>query len=97
MMLVGTICAVLLTPFVVRRSNLAAGLVALAGLLIALLSLLIVELLSRTLFGAPEERWKYLWTRPTYVYYRDTFFEVQPLFAQVIKEQSEVLATFDRS
>jgi NADH-quinone oxidoreductase subunit N len=46
LVLVGAICAVLLTPFVVRRSNLAAGLVALAGLLIALLSLLLVQPLS---------------------------------------------------
>jgi hypothetical protein len=32
------------------------------------------RLLSRTVFGSPEDRWKYLWTRPTYTYYRDTFF-----------------------
>lgn len=30
--------------------------------------------LFQSMFGGPEERWRYLWTRPTYTYYRDDFF-----------------------
>ena len=30
--------------------------------------------LFQTVFGAPDARWKFLWTRPTYTYYRDEFF-----------------------
>ncbi len=44
--LIGTIVAVLLTPFFVKKSNTACGLVALAGLVIALLSLLYVQYVS---------------------------------------------------
>ncbi|ABS28170.1 helicase-related protein [Anaeromyxobacter sp. Fw109-5] len=32
------------------------------------------RLLFETIFGEPKSRWKYLWTRPTYTYYRDAFF-----------------------
>lgn len=42
MWIIATIIAVLLTPFFVKRSNVACGLVALAGLGMALISLLIV-------------------------------------------------------
>src|SRR6185436_7660655 len=30
--------------------------------------------LFQTVFGPAETRWKFLWTRPTYTYYRDDFF-----------------------
>ena len=40
--LIATIVAVLITPFFTRKSNVACGLVALAGLAAALLSLVIV-------------------------------------------------------
>jgi hypothetical protein len=36
--------------------------------------------LFRLLFGARTSRWRYLWTRPSYLYYRDEFFgEIDPL------------------
>src|SRR5438270_12388923 len=41
--LIATIVAVLITPFFTRKSNIACALVALAGLVAALLSLLIVS------------------------------------------------------
>lgn len=31
--------------------------------------------LFQAVFGAPDTPWKFLWTRPTYTYYRDEFFE----------------------
>lgn len=31
--------------------------------------------LFQTVFGTPDTPWKFLWTRPTYTYYRDEFFE----------------------
>ncbi|TFG62725.1 MAG: hypothetical protein E4H28_07310, partial [Gemmatimonadales bacterium] len=31
--------------------------------------------LFQTVFGAPDTPWKFLWTRPTYTYYRDEFFQ----------------------
>jgi hypothetical protein len=31
--------------------------------------------LFQAMFGAPGTPWKYLWTRPTYTYYRDEFFQ----------------------
>ncbi len=30
--------------------------------------------LFQAMFGGPDERWRFLWTRPTYNYYRDDFF-----------------------
>lgn len=46
LILIGTILAVLLSPFVARRSNATAGLIALGGLLAALLALLLVQPLA---------------------------------------------------
>lgn len=31
--------------------------------------------LFQTVFGAPDTMWKFLWTRPSYTYYRDEFFQ----------------------
>lgn len=31
--------------------------------------------LFRSVFGPPDTPWKFLWTRPTYTYYRDEFFQ----------------------
>lgn len=31
--------------------------------------------LFQAVFGAPDTPWKFLWTRPSYTYYRDEFFE----------------------
>lgn len=31
--------------------------------------------LFQTMFGTPDAPWKFLWTRPTYTYYRDEFFK----------------------
>jgi len=31
--------------------------------------------LFQALFGTPDTAWKFLWTRPTYTYYRDEFFQ----------------------
>ncbi|MDO8397952.1 MAG: DEAD/DEAH box helicase family protein [Bradyrhizobium sp.] len=31
--------------------------------------------LFRAVFGTPGTQWKFLWTRPTYTYYRDEFFQ----------------------
>jgi uncharacterized membrane protein YkvA (DUF1232 family) len=31
--------------------------------------------LFHKIFGSPDTRWKCLWTRPTYTYYRDEFFQ----------------------
>lgn len=30
--------------------------------------------LFQTIFGGPDVRWRFLWTRPSYTYYRDDFF-----------------------